>query len=84
MQSDFRPIYRLDMSPTSWQLLWWLVAKMDKQGYVDGGWQSISARQMGRDRTRVARSAKELYQNDLIQRFVGLRRIRVLTQNFRG
>ncbi len=78
------PIWSLKLHATSWQLLWWLIARMDGAGLVVGGWRGEAARDMGRDRLWVAKCARMLRVAGLIRSDDYERSVTVLVDNLRG
>ena len=83
------PIYTLDLSGVAWQLLWWLIARMGKDGVVRckaerTGWRRLAASEMGRDRIHVQASVRRLVAAGLIECAPKERIVRVLVRNLVG
>ena len=75
------PIYRKEMPSAAWQLLWWLIWKMDAHCEVSGGWRAQASRELGKDRTWIGKCAESLTENGLIETSRRERRVRVLVAN---
>jgi len=75
------PIYAHDLPSTAWQLLWWMIAKMDEHGELRGGWRSSSARALKRHRIWIGECARRLQEAGLIETAKGRRYARVLIRN---
>lgn len=77
-------IYRHEMPSTAWQLLWWLICKMDENKEIRGGWRIAAAGAMKRDRIWIGRCAEHLLDRGLIDTAPGRRYVKVLTGNIVG
>lgn len=78
------PIFSLDMPGACWQLLWWLIARMDSDARVYGGWRLRASREMKRDRIWIQHCAETLREHNLIATQARERQVRVLVANFKG
>ena len=79
-----RPIYMLEMPSASWQLLWWLIAKMNEHAEVRDGWRIAAARELRKDRTWIQRCAQVLERNGLIETAPRKRYVRIVVSNING
>lgn len=61
------PIFKLKLSPAAWQLLWWLIARMDNRCEIRGGWRRAAAREMEGDRFWLHRCSKQLIAAGLLE-----------------
>lgn len=79
-----KPIYLVEMSGSAWQLLWWLLSRMDKNQEVHGGWRTAGARAIGRDRSWLTHNVTVLNANGLITTGPRARYVKVLVNAIRG
>lgn len=77
-------IYRMNMPAASWQLLWWLICRMDDRCEVHGGWRVAAARDFSKDRIWVGRCAEILHEKGLIDTAPRSRWAKVLVQKIQG
>lgn len=61
------PIFKLKLSPAAWQLLWWLIARMDNRCEIRGAWRNMAAKEIGGDRFWLHRCAKQLKDAGLLE-----------------
>lgn len=78
------PIYMHEMPSAAWQLLWWLIAKMDEKQEVRDGWRIAASRAMRKDRTWIQKCAEVLQEKGLIETAPRKRYVRVIAQNIVG
>lgn len=62
-----RPIWQYDMPSAAWQLLWWLICKMDENGEVKGGWRRWAAGNLKMHEQWVGRCAQHLVKRNLLE-----------------
>lgn len=79
-----KPIFLHELSGVSWQLLWWLICKMDDACEVHGGWRVRAAIELGRDRLAIQINAKKLLAAGLIDTAPKRRHVRVLINRISG
>ena len=82
--SKVRPIWTLDMPGTAWQLLWWMICRMDENGEIRAGWRVEAAGALHRHRIWIGKSAEHLQRHGLIDTAPNRRYVRVLTGNISG
>lgn len=75
------PIYKIKLAPGAWQLLWWLIARMDDNCLVYGAWRTRAYREIGHDRFWIMRCVKQLASAGLIDTKNNQRLVRVLVGN---
>lgn len=78
------PIYMHEMPATAWQLLWWMICRMDEKQEVRGGWRIEAARALKRDRIWISRCAEHLVKRNLIYTEPNKRWAQVLVRNIVG
>lgn len=78
------PIYAHDLPAVSWQLLWWLIVKMDENCEVGDGWRKLAARDLKRDRHWLSKCGRDLMQRGLVDTGPRKRTIRVRVENIVG
>lgn len=79
-----RPMWQHEMPSASWQLLWWLISRMDEKHEVRGGWRVHAAGALKKDRTWISRCAEELEKRRLVATEKNARWVRVIVENFVG
>lgn len=79
-----QPIYRHDMPATAWQLLWWLICKMDEHQEIHGGWRIAATGDLKKHRQWIGKCAEILQEHGLIDTAPGKRYVRVLTARITG
>lgn len=72
------------MPAASWQLLWWLIAKMDDDAEIHEGWRAMAAKEMRRDRSWITHAAKILEQHGFIETAPRKRYCRIIVRNIAG
>lgn len=78
-------IYLHEMPSAAWQLLWWLILKMDKETkQVRGGWRERAAKELKRDRVWMGRCAQHLQERNLITTEPRARWVQVNTERLVG
>lgn len=77
-------IYRHEMPSAAWQLLWWLICRMNKDGEVHGGWRVRASRELKKDRIWIGRCAQHLQERSLIETAPRQRSARVCKENLVG
>lgn len=63
---ETKPIFSHQMPGAAWQLLWWLICRMDDNCVVDGGWRTRACEEMGVERGHIGISSRKLAKEGLI------------------
>ena len=85
MPGDQTPsIYSHTMPSLAWQLLWWLLCRMDVNNEVRFGWRAAAARDMRKDRQWLGICAGHLQKRGLIYTEPRRRYAKVLVANIVG
>jgi len=79
-----RPVWDHQMPGACWQLLWWLIARMDERGEIHEGWRVQAAKQMKRDRSWITKSASTLESHGFLETAPRKRYARVIVRNLVG
>lgn len=72
------------MPGVAWQLLWWLISRMDADAKIHDGWRATAAKEMKRDRTHLAKAAEVLQARGLIETAPRKRYVRIIVKNIQG
>ncbi len=72
------PTYLHVMPGKAWQLLWWLIYRMDEHSQVLGGWRRLAASELGCDRIHIYRCAKVLLDHGFIDTRPNERSVKVI------
>lgn len=72
------------MPAAAWQLLWWLIARMDEHAEIREGWRTEAAKQMRRDRSWVSHAAGILEREGFVETAPRKRYCRIIVKNIAG
>lgn len=84
MSEPVLPIYRHEMPSAAWQLLWWMICRMDAAKEIHEGWRIRAARELKKDRVWIGRCAQHLQERKLIETAPRRRYARVCVENLVG
>ena len=79
-----RVIYQHELPSVAWQLLWWLICKMDDKQEIRGGWRIAATGDLKKHRQWIGRCAEILDEHGLIEAPKGKRYAKVLVSRITG
>lgn len=78
MTDTEQPLYKHELPGAAWQVLLWLIEKMDRNNVVTGGWRNYCALELDRNRIWVSECANKLAEQHLIETVPRSRTVKVL------